>query len=1138
MKSRSNGLPMPNPQDDWGDGSWTVDCVCGVNFDDGEEMVNCDDCGVWVHTRCVRYVKSEKLFACDKCKNKNSRNDSEETEVAQLLVELPTKTLNMENPFNPSFPSQRPFRLWTELPMEERVHVQGVPGGDPALFAGISSIFSPQLWKCTGYVPKKFNFQYREFPCWDTENSVGDDKQRGGNNETTTDNGAGVLLSLSKESNLLAPVSNSVAVKSDAKCDVSSSKQTKRLDGSDSDGIKLHTNVKKDASSVHRITIHSGKRKKEEFGISKDHRGKMRKKAQIVEKEGDFKKKDPHIRTACKILNGEKEMQLEGALPNDRLAEGPQRLDTDCGYYKGTSNSRDQHSKMSSFDASKQNSSSETLLQEQNLNQAASKVQNLQSEKDGMAASILEHSQSANLPIKEEDGAGGREALTISAKIELQKSESGTTATVSDDLEVKSLQNCRDLTGDNVTCSSVPETEAKADDVHGDFDIQSSSPCDAMLERTRSLPHHADTSNILVYESVKVNDAPVVNTEGRDHKSQDVDSSNTILGNNKMKNADGLSRDLFQSNQESTISEDTERAKNSSSGLKHGTKPAEDVAKPSSTTISTATAPSQRKVIVTMGKSSSTSSTSLVPKPSASESCVSSNAHNHDINSMQRGKSDNNLSSKMEATSFNVARDEEGHENPKKVVKELPKSSVGSASKAQVTKITYASSSKRTLSDSKDSIPHSSHRTISVRNVSANSGSGESSSSLQSEGASSVQNKPSGTILHQKGDKVNQSGSQPSVKVSATLMHPPTLSSSPAALSDEELALLLHQQLNSSPRVPRVPRMRHAGSLPTLTSPAATSTLMKRTSSGGVKDHGLTSRRRKDSGKDGSISSREGVDEAKKREGLTSPDYRREDTHAKREAEIGSSKSVLSLKKTSPSSTAAGSNGCPSSHEAKEQKLSSRNSQRSTVGDDARVTGRPSHRTLPALIAEIMSKGERMTYEELCNAVLPHWPHLRKHNGERYAYSSHSQAVLDCLRNRSEWACLVDRGPKTSTSRKRRKLDNDSHSNELEDNEDGSGRDRSGKDVSSSKSLESPQEEYPKRKRNIRKRRRLALRGRGIKDVRRRHRAGVVSDDEDDETASLSNSSDDSMFSEDDMEGATSPATKEASGSSDDRTMS
>jgi hypothetical protein len=46
--------------------------------------------------------------------------------------------------------------------------------------------------------------------------------------------------------------------------------------------------------------------------------------------------------------------------------------------------------------------------------------------------------------------------------------------------------------------------------------------------------------------------------------------------------------------------------------------------------------------------------------------------------------------------------------------------------------------------------------------------------------------------------------------------------------------------------------------------------------------------------------------------------------------------------------------------------------------------------------------------------ILPpqHWHNLRKHNGERYAYSSHSQAVLDCLRNRHEWAQLVDRGPK------------------------------------------------------------------------------------------------------------------------------
>lgn len=54
-----------------------------------------------------------------------------------------------------------------------------------------------------------------------------------------------------------------------------------------------------------------------------------------------------------------------------------------------------------------------------------------------------------------------------------------------------------------------------------------------------------------------------------------------------------------------------------------------------------------------------------------------------------------------------------------------------------------------------------------------------------------------------------------------------------------QLALLLHQELNSSPRVPRVPRMRHAGTLPQLSSSSATSILIKRSSSSGGKDHNL-----------------------------------------------------------------------------------------------------------------------------------------------------------------------------------------------------------------------------------------------------------------------------------------------------------
>jgi hypothetical protein len=40
-------IPAPNRIDDWVDGSWTVDCSCGVTFDEGEEMVSCDECSVW-----------------------------------------------------------------------------------------------------------------------------------------------------------------------------------------------------------------------------------------------------------------------------------------------------------------------------------------------------------------------------------------------------------------------------------------------------------------------------------------------------------------------------------------------------------------------------------------------------------------------------------------------------------------------------------------------------------------------------------------------------------------------------------------------------------------------------------------------------------------------------------------------------------------------------------------------------------------------------------------------------------------------------------------------------------------------------------------------------------------------------------
>ncbi|PHT92139.1 hypothetical protein T459_00021 [Capsicum annuum] len=1123
MKSRSHRLPVANPQEDWVDGSWTVDCVCGVNFDDGEEMVNCDDCGVWVHTRCVRYVKSEKLFACDKCKNKARRNDSEETEVAQLLVELPTKTLTMNSPYPNSVPIRKPFRLWTDLPMEERVHVQGLPGGDPALFSGLSSVFSRELWKCSGYVPKKFNFQYREFPCWENETIEAHDNSSDKGNEMTTGNGAGTLFSLSKENFLLAPVVNPVSEKPVMESNTAM----------DSVATTRATNdVKKSTGFLGPSMIQDNKRKKEEFGMPKDQSGK--KMSKVVEKE-DYLKKDAHTSRPGPVdvktdVQRTKFGNSGVVLAAVDILEGPRVLDHDSTSFSVIPTSKEPFSKVASCDVSKRCSTSEAHPREDKIrNHVPARVEDSPMENDG-AATNLERSDSASLPMTDEvvsDATNNKEeAVVLNLGTESQTAEPMIENVACLGPNIKRQHNVESSSDDKVICSSEHEVKLTAE-VHADpADLESQRllPSEGKLDITQSLAKHAGTSSGCLSEKAEVNATTIVKSEYSDCKLKDGSRKTTVGGNNTT-NTDESPSALCQSNQEPKISEVTVAARKSS-GHKQSSKPAEDAPRSSLAVATSLSALNHHKIVLSTGKSSSGTT-----KSSAPENRTSSKAHNHDSNGKVRGMYGSNLSNKRERSSMDAGRDEERRERPKKMLKEHSKSSVGSASKTlQLTKLSHAPV-KKTVSEAKESVSTSAAKTSIVRSNPASSRSAESSTSLQSESAAHIQNKATGLHLTQKCEKINQPSCQPSSKVNTHQMHPPPSSSPP--LSDEALALLLHQELNSSPRVPRVPRMRHAGSLPQLTSPTSTSMAMKRTSSGGGKDHGLTSRRKsKDIGKDGSNCSQEVVQKTKKSDRSTSPVCRREeDSISKREGDAGSAKSVQSLKKSSTlaSNTSASSSLC-SLNEANEQNLSSmHNSPSAAADDDAKVAGHPSHQTLPALIAEIMSKGQRMTYEELCNAVLPHWPNLRKHNGERYAYSSHSQAVLDCLRNRSEWSRMVDRGPKTSTSRKRRKHDVDSQFTESEDNEDC--MDRAAKDVRN-KTFESKQEDFPKGKRKARKRRRLALKGRGIKDVRRRHRAKVISDEE---IGSSSESGRDSMFSEDEAQGDETSAGNEASASSDDR---
>ncbi|XP_024365636.1 uncharacterized protein [Physcomitrium patens] len=151
--------PSSSESDYWGDESWTVDCPCGVSFDDGEEMVECDECAVWVHTACCRVPKGLTTYVCDKCKSKKKKESEEAPEIPEAApsVDLPFSGAD-------TLHTTDLVRKPNEVPILDRVHVQGIPGGDPSLFVNVSKVFSQQLWKYTGYVPKAFHTKCKDIP--------------------------------------------------------------------------------------------------------------------------------------------------------------------------------------------------------------------------------------------------------------------------------------------------------------------------------------------------------------------------------------------------------------------------------------------------------------------------------------------------------------------------------------------------------------------------------------------------------------------------------------------------------------------------------------------------------------------------------------------------------------------------------------------------------------------------------------------------------------------------------------------------------------------------------------------------------------------------------------------------------------
>lgn len=713
--------------------------------------------------------------------------------------------------------------------------------------------------------------------------------------------------------------------------------------------------------------------------------------------------------------------------------------------------------------------------------------------------SLLDHTNSPCLPAKTEDvlddmndkrGFVGR-SDQISKEHHVEYLE-----TIAP--RVKDSQNDHDSNGKmSLGRSKQKKTHIDINDSGGVSHV--SLPCDRKLDDAGPAPHpqHHDHHLNVLNKAACINDVHFV-----DLKVNSVDTD-TVAANLQFDKAGTPSEPAHIPMNGQMVDSENPVAGGSSVKLKqvrHSKEPSESC----ETTLISSEHLDKHKVVVSFGKSSTTA-TALLSKTPASDSHRVVDVQNHNSSPQQNVASEHKTGSKKDGPDAGFVKDGERNEKPRKIAKEVPKSFTSSMKASNLSKIPGSSNPSKTLSSSKESISFSSAKPSLLQTVLSNSMSGESDTSLQPEIASYIENTTTSSELTQRSEAVNNLNGQPSLKVNHTpQMHHSAALNTSAAISDEELALLLHHELNSSPRVPRVPRMRHAGSLPQIGSPTGANSLMKRSTSSCMgKDHGLVFKRKgKSIATEGSQNSEEDEFKNVKR---ANDQTRTSDSVTKREVEYGSRATSLN----------AGNASLASAETGKQDVSSTYKSPRNASDDNTGSEIRPAQRTLPGLLSMIMTK--RMTYEELCNAVLPHWPHLRKHNGERYAYSSHSQAVLDCLRNRSEWARLVDRGPKTNAGRKRRRSDAEAQSLESEDNES---KKKDTKGVDSKSVGESCQDQFPKGKRKARKRRRrLALQGRGLKNMvfRRGRRQKEADDISYDEEYSLSSSSsaEESMSTED-----------------------
>jgi len=355
--------------------------------------------------------------------------------------------------------------------------------------------------------------------------------------------------------------------------------------------------------------------------------------------------------------------------------------------------------------------------------------------------------------------------------------------------EVKDNQILQDFNGDMSLTSVQPNIKVKTeeDDANsrGILNIQSSPLGDAK---------DTGISSDRMSENSKVNDAPlsclqssdhIQDAQSSDHK-QDAERSSEAVSDYHIDKCDALSGGPCQVKRLED-SECSVAVKKIPSEAKHVSGFAEERSRSGS---NSSAQPSQHKLVVSVGKSSSTSSTIVPSKSSTTDDFKSADTQNPNPITMQRATSDCNVRNKKDRTSSDVVKDEENDDLPRNTIKERLKSSENSALKAShSSKISHDCVPKRTVSDSKDSVLHSSSKSSSLQNIVPSTGSGESAGSLHHQKSLHAQNKIPASGLPQRGEKFNQTNFLPSSKMNQShgpSGHPPA-SNSPAILSDEEV---------------------------------------------------------------------------------------------------------------------------------------------------------------------------------------------------------------------------------------------------------------------------------------------------------------------------------------------------------------